>query len=469
MDYLAHTMIRWLIILVLTCQAGAVISFHAVTASPPNVNTFPMTIPLPTVSNGDGVICYAVIAGWATSNAAPWTVPAGYTAVANVAAYAVYIHLWQTGDPTSIAVTNQNGATGFATGSCVSYSGGGWGSTAAMLDGNANAYTVTYADNTNLTNQSVGPTMQPSKNSDWEVCIFMDSSNTGTTMTTASGFTNRQHNAPGPNGDIEDVSGISANTADATINMPNSSVHLLHGAVCLLLAQGTSVTRVRAPYQAARYLGAGVTGDFNVKLFPQTKDLICYEFYGPGTTPVTVGAGAYVNTYTQTNDVATLCRSWTSGDPTNPTVLCNGSTCNSATANSIYIIRDPNPDNLTLQSPSVDTSGSTTTASGTSLASSNLSLAGTSDYLTVYWSAGDFNHVDTNAWTLSASLANDFALTPKTTETNAVGSKAVPSNPTGTFTSTIGVADRLSSGAVAFKIVTGAAFQPRHTGNAWVQ
>lgn len=439
---------RFIIVWMMLCStAWGVISFHAIGAFA-NQNGGAMTINLPTVSNNDYVLCGVTVGGSVSamsSNGLAFTTPAGYTSWIASGPYALFGHLWKTGDGTSIVVNEQNGASSWESGGCVSYSGV---DTTTPVDGAANyAIWNLNGPGPGSTNAVTAPAVAPQFNADMCVQMFFDASNFGATFTTPSGFTNRGNGGGGPTVYINDqllVNGNNTGSFNST-----ASLHNFHGAVMILLKGGTGVTAAVQPTIAA-YFPQSTPADFNLSMFPQTGDFVVYAIQG-GTsgTPAVAGYTAVYNV----NDVALFTHKWTSGDSTNPAVS-NCVNCGIIT----YIVRNYNPTGVTLVSPSVDNSTTCAQASATSITcpSSGMSLSGTNDLLMVDFSSGTNGTPNTNAWTLSASLSYAFNKVANSAVSVAEGYVQGSSNPTGTFTSNIaGSAARLGSGAVAYFIGAG--------------
>lgn len=440
---------RKLLLLLLISPAWAAVSFHAA-GTIANQNGGAMTVNLPTVSNNDYVLCFISLGGaitGMTSNGLAFTTPTNYTSWIASGPYALFGHLWKTGDPTSISVSEQNGASSWETGVCVSYSGV---DTTTPVDGAAN-YGIWNLNGPGAgsTNAVTAPAVAPQFNADMLVQGFFDASNFGATFTTPAGFTNRVAGNIGPNIYINDQ--LLANGNNTGSFNSTASLHNFHGAVQILLKGGTGVTAAVQP-TIAGYFPQSTPADFNVSIFPQNGDLIVYALQG-GTSGSPAVAG-YTTVY-NVNDVGLFTHKWLTGDGTNPSV--SGCTnCGIIT----YIVRNYNPTGVTLVSPTVDNSTTCAQASATSITcpGSGMSISGTNDLLMADFSSGTNSGGNTNAWTLSASLTYGFIKVANSLVSVGEGYVQGVSNPTGTYTSTIaGSAARLGSGVVGYVIVSASA------------
>lgn len=458
-----YSVVRKVLLIILLCiYSNAAITFSGVTHTPySSVSNSPITISfgLASPSDGDKVLCGVVSATWVTSNTGvgytkPWTSPGGtFVELANYAGFGIWGSVWHSGDPTSITVSPQNGAGGFETGACVFYTGGAVG---ILNDGPANNFVEFYhSNNGQYLDGILLPAMAPLTQADMLVCFAMDSSNFGDTMSVPAGMTNRIHNAVGPTIDIDDLLLVNANnTGSKLVTSLTTSVHVNKGGVCVLLqdgiaaAQRTVIPTISGFFSQVTHSGSE---DFNLAFFPQDKDLIIA--LDTGGTSIDTFTG-YIKAFNNA-DVGAYCHLWRTGDSTVP-----GTSLPVGARISWLSIHNYNPDGGTLIGPGVDNFGQNQ-LSGITITTPNLGLTTTKETFFGFWSSGTQANPNLNTWTMDAALQPIYGSNGDVWNTIVMGVLTNPSNPTGTFSSTItGATRRLGAGALSFKIGGGTCGTP---------
>ncbi len=436
------TLFRLGVLLLLCGSAWGAISFHAQTSAIPA--SAPLTITLPTVSNNDYVICAGASANPATpgtTSLPPFTTPSGWTNLLDTGYLQIIGLLWTTGGASSVTFVTQNGASGGGTLGCISYTGV---NASSPIDGVPNLALAGW-DNINPTAYILYPSVSPAFTNDLVVSVGAMIAAFGNDPGDPSGFTNRVFRNGGSSSFKMDDKSLGSGSATGNFfSAPDNTNPVNFGALVLLHAAsgGSPATTAVQPTYGGIQAGCA---NFNT-MYPATGDLIGVLTFG-------AGAGTTISGFAkvfQTADVGFFTLAWTAG--TSTTITLSGN--NSQTNCEAVIVRNYNPSGLTLVPPTVDASGTTTGSVITSLASASIAANTASDLLLVFWSSGDITVSNGNAWTLDAGLKNILTKSFGP-ETVADGILQAPSNPTGTFTSTIAAAARAGAGAVTFKIATG--------------
>ena len=400
------------------------ITFRAA-STPTNQSNSTAAVSLPTgTTTGDVTIIVSAQAQ--ASNVAvakTATVPAGWTAVFNTPGFLVCYRAYQAGDPTSVTIT---------------WSGANWTTTTAV--------TYTGCDTANPVDTSAqciianvgaaaaplrAPSVAPNFASGQLVCVYgYTTISGGVALTLPGSLTSRSASTAGPSVTIADQAGGATNapTGNLDASTASNTGYASLGCQILLKANGAaSLTRAANFISTAGLLGgptataATVTTYSLAELGVQVGDLVMLSIASQATT-VTPPAGW---TTLQTSVDGLLCyRVNQSGDTSTPVITLSSS---ASTCYDIVAVRPAYP--LTSGALAIDTSGQTTAASATTVATPNLTPATTSEFLALFAvSKGGGG----GTWSISAGPTRDLR---NAGATSAQFAWEQPSaNPSGSFT-----------------------------------
>lgn len=399
------------------------ISLRAAT-TPTNQSTTTATVGLPTgTTTGDVTVISSVSAQASNSVAgATATVPTGWTAVVNIPGFLMCYRAYQAGDPTTISITWS--ASAWVTTGAVTYAGC---DTANPIDSAAWCLT---ADQGSATPPLRAPSLAPRYPGGQVVCAYGYGSNSsGITLTLPSGLTSESSSTAGPSLTIADVANGTASTPTGNKDASTlvTSGFLAFGCQVLLKASGAAALTRNANFleTVGLFQSNGFTAS-SVSTFPlsalgvQVGDLVLLAIASAAAT-ITPPTGW---TTAQTSADGVLCyRVAQSGDTSTPTISFSAS---AAACYEIVVLRPSYA--LTSGSVAVDTSGQTTGASSTTVATPSVVPATTSDFLAIFAASKG----GAATWSLSAGPTRDLA--SNTAASTQFAWEQPSANPSGSFT-----------------------------------
>lgn len=445
-------------ILLLAVRAHAAIALRC-TGTGPNPNGGNITQNLcGSTANNDYVLVAVVTSGKATSNAPPYATPSGWTSLCNIGIGAVFGKKWLTGDPTSVTMVPQNGASSWETSVTITYSGV---NTTTPVNGTFANCTMTesnVAGGGDLSTYQRAPSVSPTWTTDQLVGFYIDASAGGVTFTLPGALISQINQAPGPTirvGDAALSSAAITGNLDATCSCHNEHF----GAQVLLLpASGGASASTAVQPTFGGITGSTSNGSIDwAPIFPQDGDLLMVANLGNNNTNnagISTGGWTCNLQFHNTLNISVCTKPWHTGDATTATLS------NSATNpfNFLILIRNWQYAANSLV-PSYDTGNTASeVASGTSINAPSISLASTAEL-----ALGLFVGNALTTWTKPASMLLDESGSVNANAHTAIeASLQGPSNPTGTFTGTSSATTTLDAATVAFKIAAAAAANVRH-------
>lgn len=419
------------------------ITLRGVTSPIPNISGPPYTVNLPSGTAVGDVTIIAACHAATSSSAVPDspTTPTGWTTLMSVPGFLLCYRVYQAGDPTSVTTTW--GGTEWTTLCAISYTGC---DTANPIDG------INYCVEQNRANTASpyrAPSVAPRYASGQIVCFYgYGTSSSGTVITLPGTLTSRAASTAGPSLTIADAAAGATNTptGDQVATNINTAGYLQFGCQVLLkasgaatLTQASNFVNMAGVMQLSPSASTSVTLPSLAQYGMQANDLLLLNVVSSAT--VTPPAGW--TTLQTTTDGIVCYRVAQAGDTNTPAYTLGtsaGSACTLTMLRAAY--------NAGSVAPAVDTSGKSTAASTTSVASPSLTPATAADYLALYAGSGTGTAA---TWSFSAGVAKESA--DNSGPTNAFAFANPSANPSGSFTctSTVSLAS-LSTWAVLARL-----------------
>jgi hypothetical protein len=353
-----------------------------------------------------------------------FTPPSGWNVVYNIKDFMLCWRAWQSGD-TNPTVTSSGQS--WSSYDIIAYSGCDTSAPIDQVNG-----CVLIDDSLHVAPKLRAPSCAPKYASGQLVCFFgIATASSGTSITLASGLTSQLAYTAGPSLTIGDKS---ISSASATGNYDSTQVadKPTFGAQVLLKASSASTVSQAAAfineggvYQAATAnLPSGTVTVHLDRLGVQTGDLVCLAVYSQAAI---TGPSGWTQQQSS-SDGALFTHVQGGGDTSTPTFSLGASGWTTYTA---VVLRDGiNNDTKTI---SVDTTGQVTSASSTTVTSSNLTPATTADFLALF--AGS---KQTTGGNLSISAGPTLDMQNGSGPVAAFAWENPSANPSGTFTWTDG-------------------------------